>query len=174
MKKFGMIALVVAVVSALSVGAFAYYRGNQGQGRQPGQMMMQQGGMGGRGGMMQQGGMGGRGMMSRNMGQDCTCGMNDGQQAPMMRGGRGQMNAPTTTEMITEDKAKAAAEEYLAKYLTGYTIEKIEKDEWRPMYFVTITGANDVKQMMAIHGYSGQVMHVFPAPAETPAATEQK
>lgn len=167
MKKLGMITLVVVVVSVMSVGAFAYYRGNQGQWQQPG--------MGGRG-MMMQPGMGGRGMMGQNMAPNCPCATDGNQQAPMMRGGRGQWNAPTATEAITEEKAKAAAEEYLAKYLTGYTIEKIEKDQWRPMYFVTIKGANDVKQMMAIHGYSGQVVHVFPAPVatETPAATETK
>ena len=52
--------------------------------------------------------------------------------------------------------------EYVNKYLTGYTIDKVEKDNWRPLYFVTIKGANDVVQQLTIHGFSGQVMRVFP------------
>ena len=87
----------------------------------------------------------------------------------MMRGGKGQQYCPcmtnaagTTPELITEDNAKEAAQAYLDKYLSGYTIEKVEKGAWRPMYFVTIKGANDAKQIMAIQGFSGQVMHVSP------------
>lgn len=68
----------------------------------------------------------------------------------------------TAAALITEEKAKEAAQTYLDKYLTGYTIEKVEKDSWRPMYVVTIKGANDVQQTIMIQGFSGQIMHVFP------------
>lgn len=92
-----------------------------------------------------------------------------GKQGNMMRGARDQQNCPclgnangTTAQLITEDKAKEAAQTYIDKYLSGYTIEKVEKDAWRPMYIVSIKGANDAQQQMMIQGFSGQVMHVFP------------
>ena len=64
--------------------------------------------------------------------------------------------------MITEDKAKEVAQEYLNKYLSAYSIDKVEKDSWRPLYFVTIKGENDAAQTMVVHGFSGQVVNVFP------------
>ena len=68
--------------------------------------------------------------------------------------------------MITEDKAKEVAETYVKQYLSGYTIDKIEKDNWRPLYFVTSKGENNAEQVMTIQGFSGQVMHVFPTTTE--------
>lgn len=90
-----------------------------------------------------------------------------GQRGMGMRGGKGRQNCPclangATAELITEEKAKEAAQTYIDKYLSGYAIEKVAKDNWRPMYLVTIKGANDVQQTMLIQGFSGQVMHVFP------------
>jgi len=116
-------------------------------------------GMGMRGGMMMDGGWGRHGGMMRG-----------GRGGMGMRGGKGQQNCPclangangTATELITEDKVKETAQTYIDKYLSGYAIEKVEKDAWRPMYLVTIKGANDAQQQMWIHGFSNQVMHVFP------------
>jgi hypothetical protein len=65
-------------------------------------------------------------------------------------------------EMITEEKAKEAAEAYISQYLPGYAIDIIEKDSWRPVYIATITGENNAEMVMVIHGFGGQVMHVFP------------
>ena len=67
---------------------------------------------------------------------------------------------------MTEDKVKESAEAYIGKYLPGYTIEKIEKDQWRPMYSVMLKGENGVEQQMWIRGFDGQVMHVIPKTAE--------
>ena len=113
--------------------------------------MYGQRGMGMRGGMMNHEGWGKHGGMMRKGG----------------RGGKGRQNCPclangATAELITEEKAKEAAQTYIDKYLSGYAIEKVAKDNWRPMYLVTIKGANDVQQTMLIQGFSDQVMHVFP------------
>ena len=108
------------------------------------------------GGMMKQG----RGMMMRGQNrQDCPC-----------------LKGDATAELITADKAKEVAQAYLDKYLTGYTIEKIEKDNWRPMYFAAIKSANGAEQVMRIHGFSAQVMRVFPKTteqAQQPQPTQQ-
>ena len=105
------------------------------------------------GGMMKQG----RGMMMRGQNrQDCPC-----------------LKGDATAELITADKAKEVAQAYLDKYLTGYTIEKIEKDNWRPMYFAAIKNANGAEQVMWIHGFSAQVMRVFPKTTEQPQQTQQ-
>ena len=105
------------------------------------------------GGMMKQG----RGMMMRGQNrQDCPC-----------------LKGDATAELITADKAKEVAQAYLDKYLTGYTIEKIEKDNWRPMYFAAIKSANGAEQVMRIHGFSAQVMRVFPKTTEQPQQTQQ-
>ena len=83
------------------------------------------------------------------------------------------MKGDATAELITADKAKEVAQAYLDKYLTGYTIEKIEKDSWRPMYLAAIKSANGAEQVMWIHGFSAQVMHVFPKTTEQPQQTQQ-
>lgn len=79
-------------------------------------------------------------------------------------------NAPnrseTAPELVTEDKVKENAEAYISKYLPGYTIDKIEKDQWRPMYSVTLKGENGAEQQMWVRGFDGQVMHVIPKTAE--------
>lgn len=109
------------------------------------------------GSMMKQG----RGMMMRGQNrQDCPC-------------MKGNADAGATAELIAADKAKEAAQAYLDKYLTGYTIEKIEKDSWRPMYLAAIKSANGAEQVMWIHGFSAQVMHVFPKTTEQPQQTQQ-
>ncbi len=84
---------------------------------------------------------------------------------PMMRGwSRWNTTEQTAAapQMIAEDKAKEAAETYINQYLPGYAIDKIEKDSWRPVYIATIKGANNAEMQMFIHGFAGQVMHVFP------------
>ncbi|GAK56698.1 hypothetical protein U27_03661 [Candidatus Vecturithrix granuli] len=104
-------------------------------------------------------------------------------QQPMMRRGYGAMTGwcpctnvtqqpgqpATAPQMIAEDKAKEAAETYISQYLPGYNIDKIEKDSWRPVYIVTIKGANNAEMQMFIHGFAGQVMYVFPKTDMPPA-----
>lgn len=153
-------------------------QGNMGGRR--GRMMMsndqtgmygQQGKMGGRrGGMTMSGGRGqmqNRGPQGNWNANTATCPY--GATAPTNTMRQGWRNAPNTdqaTQMITEEKAKEAAQAYLDKYLSSYTIDKVEKDSWRPMFFVTLKGDNDALQQMTIHAFSGQVMHVSPQTAE--------
>jgi hypothetical protein len=165
MKKLTVITIAVVFVGVMSVGAFAYHGGGYGRmhgGR--GRMMY-----GDQGGMMYggPGQMQGRGMAKRwnATPETCPCGgygygnaTRPGWKRPGQQG--------TSFQMIAEDTVKEAAETYLQTYLSGYTIDKIEKDEWRPLYVVTIKGENEALQQMLIHGFSGQVMHVFPKPAE--------
>jgi len=157
------------------------------------QMPNQQMPYGGRGGMMynnQQMPYGGRGGMMYNN-QQTPYGGRGG-----MRGGRGGMygqqynngtapcggvcpyydgtqaqpgQAPQATQMITEEKATEAANEFVAKFFPEYTVASVEKDSWRPLYFVTIKGANDAEQIMTIHGFTGQVMNIFPKIVEDAA-----
>ncbi|GAK56716.1 hypothetical protein U27_03679 [Candidatus Vecturithrix granuli] len=176
-KTLVMIAVIVLVVT-VSVGAYAHYE-NSGRrggwmryGAQNPQMTPQQGSMyGPRGGMMhgQRGSMmtGPHGGMMAGPGyqgnvtpENCPCGRGYGWNTWK------NQQATTAPQMVTEEQAKAAAEEYVQKYLSGYTVATIEKDAWRPLYLVTIKGANDVEQQMLIHGFGGQVMHVFPKTAE--------
>lgn len=159
MKKTIVIIAIAAFVVTVSVAAYAHYEGynNRGWGmHSPRGAMM----YGGRGGMYAPVQMRGRGPGSRwNASPEATC--------PCGRDGN--WNAPaqseTANQMITEDKAKEAAQEYLNKYLSGYTIDTIEKDSWRPLFFVTIKGENDAVQTMVVHGFSGQVINVFPQTA---------
>jgi hypothetical protein len=140
MKKLLMITIVVAVIGALSVGVYAY-------GSRGGMMSGQREGRGP--GWMHDRGPGGRGDQDTNA---CPCG-GDGKQ----------------TQMITEDKAKEAAQTFVTQYLPGYTIDKIEKNDRRPMYVVTLKGQNGAELQMLLRGFDGQVMHLFPKPAEQPA-----
>ncbi len=149
MKKTMIIIAVVTFATVVGVGAYAHYEGyNRGWGMR-GYQQNQQGMYGGRGGMMR----GRRGGKWNSAQTACPCGAY-GPWAPAQSG--------TAAQMISEEKAKEVAQEYLAKYLSGYTIDKVEKDNWRPMYFVTITGENNAVQLMIIHGFGGQVMHVYP------------
>ena len=175
MKKSLIVITVVALVAVASIGADAY--GGRGQGRggyQQGGMYGQQGGMHGR--------QGGRWNVSSGI---CPCGnygnANTARPGGNMSGRQGNWNANrpgwnapgqqgTVPEIISEEKAKEVADEYLKTYLSGYSIEKVEKDSWRPLYIVSLKGENDAEMQMLIHGFAGQVMHVYPKPAE--AATE--
>ncbi len=74
--------------------------------------------------------------------------------------------AQQAPQMISEEKAKEVAETYIKQYLPGYTIDKVEKDNWRPMYFVTAKGENDAVLQLVVHGFVGQVMNVFPKTVE--------
>jgi uncharacterized membrane protein YkoI len=157
MKKLITIAIVVGLIGVLSVGAYAHYSGDNNR-RSGGRMMY------GHSDQRQ-----GRGSGSRwNTTPDsCDCGK-QGNWSTNRPGWKGGGRSRATQEMITEEKAKEAAEAFVAKYLSGYTIEKVEKDNWRPMYIVTLKGENDAELQMLIHGSDGQVMHLFPLqqPAE--------
>ena len=73
----------------------------------------------------------------------------------------------TAVQMIEEAKAQEAAEAFVAKYLSGYTIDKIEKDEAHAAYLVTVKGANGAELQVVVNGVNGQVTYiVVPAPAE--------
>lgn len=176
--------LIVLAVGVLVIGAgFAayahyedYYRGrgmysprgggvmygpqNENYGPQGGMMYGRSRGrgMGRGGGMYGQGPMHGRGGRWGAPGNAaCPCGANygrwNGPAGPRQR---------TTPEMLSEEKVKETAQEYLTKYLSGYSIDNVEKDEWRPLYFVTVKGDTGAVQKMIVHGFSGQVMHVYP------------
>jgi hypothetical protein len=140
MKKLLMITIVVAIIGAISVGVYAY-------GPRGGMMSGQREGRGP--GWMHDRGPGGRGDQGAN---SCPC------------GGYGKQN-----QMITEDKAKEAAQTFVTQYLPGYTIDKIEKNDRRPMYVVTLKGQNGAELQMLLRGFDGQVMHLFPKLAEKPA-----
>jgi len=168
MKKLVGIAIVVGLIGVLSVGAYAYY------GHQGGMMYGSRGGMmygGPRGGRMYgPGWMQGRGPGGRwnAAPETCPCGA-FGNWNTARPGWNAPGQSETAPQVITEDKAKEVAEAYVKQYLPGYTIDKIEKDNWRPLYFVTIKGANNAEQVITIHGFGGQVMHVFPKTVEKPA-----
>jgi hypothetical protein len=157
MKKLLVLTIVVAVIGALSVGVYAY-------GPRGGMMSDQRGNMQGRGWMHDRG-PGGRGDQDSN---SCPCGGDDKQNQTHPRwNAPGQSgNAP---QLITEDKAKEAAQTFVTQYLPGYTIDKIEKNDRRPMYVVTLKGQNGAELQMLLRGFDGQVMHLFPKPAEKPA-----
>lgn len=177
MKKVVVITIAVVVVGMLSVGAYAHYQDYQNNRRGGWMMSNNQTGMygpqgkmdGPRGRMMMSGGRGqmqNRGPQGKWNTNTATYprGQYDNTAQPGWR--RNAPNTDQTAQMINEEKAKEVAQAYLDKYLSGYTIDKIEKDSWRPMFFVTLKGENDALQQMTIHGFSGQVMHVFPQTAE--------
>lgn len=179
MKKTLVMIAIAALVVTVSVGAYAHYEnyGRRGggwmqYGGQNPQMTPQQGGMYGRrgghkmynqrGGMMavaRGGMMYGPGYKGNVTPENCPCGGGYGWNAQNQQPG-------SVPQVVTEEQAKTAAEDYVQKYLSGYTVESIEKDSWRPLYFATLKGADGVEQQMVIHGFSGQVMHVFPKTAE--------
>jgi hypothetical protein len=140
MKKLLMVTIIVAVIGALSVGVYAYeHRGGMMSGQREGRGP----------GWMHDRGPGDRGDQDAT---SCPCGR-DGKQ----------------TQMITEDKAKEAAQTFVTQYLPSYTIDKIEKNDRRPMYVVTVKGQNGAELQMLLRGFDGQVMHLFPKLAEKPA-----
>jgi len=188
MKKFVVITLAVVLVGAVSIGALAYRGGmyntpqNQTYGPRGGMMYNnQQTPMyGGRGGMYNnqqmpmyggRGGMRGYGQRFNNSAPPCggICPYYDG-TAPNAQVQPGQ--TPWASQMITEEKATEVANEFVAKYFPEYTVKSVEKDDWRPLYFVTIQGANNAEQVMTVHGFTGQVMNIFPKTVDTEEGTE--
>lgn len=154
MKKSIIFVLAVGIIAAVSIGAYAHGGwGSYGRRSYSGPMM---GWSHGPGPMM--GGWGARGGYGYCGGYGHWQGGWSGENTPDQSG--------TTPQVITENKVKEIAEAYITKYLPGYTIEKIEKDEWRPMYLVMLKGENDAELQMLVHGFGGQVMHVFPKTAE--------
>jgi hypothetical protein len=157
MKKLITIAIVVGVIGVLSIGAYAHYQGSNDR-RTGGRMMY------GHSDRRQERGPGSRWNTTSD---SCDCG-EQGNWSTTRSGWKGGGRFRATQEMITEEKAKEAAEAFVAKYLSGYSVEKVEKDNWRPMYIGTLKGENDVELQMLIQGFDGQVMHLFPLqqPAE--------
>ena len=146
MKKSIVFTIVVVLVGVISVGAYAH-------GGYAGSMLRWVPGFGSM--MGRWGTHGGHGSMMSGWG---THGGQSGWNTPAQPG--------TVPQVIAEDTVKEIAATYIAQYLPGYTIEKIEKDEWRPMYFVTLKGENNAELQMWIHGFGGQVMHIVPKTAE--------
>ncbi|MCP4396580.1 MAG: hypothetical protein GY801_04640, partial [bacterium] len=148
MKKTLMMLAVGTLVMAVGFAAYAHYedsfrgRGMMNGSRGGGMMYGPQSGgygpqngttygNGPRGGMMR----GGRGGGWNNSGNG-TC---------RYGGGTGRWNGPqqqetAVPEMLSEDTVKETALEYLGKYLSGYSIDTVEKDAWRPLYVVTVKG----------------------------------
>lgn len=161
MKKLAILTLAVALIGVLGAEAYAYY-GPRGGMNTP------------RGGMYGSTWKQGRGPGVRwdatNLETCPYCGYVPRNAVRPGWNAQGQPGtAPQALQMISEDNAQEIAEAYVEHYLTGYTVEKIEKDNRRPLYFVTIKGANDAEQVLTIHGFAGQVMHVLPQNVETPA-----
>jgi hypothetical protein len=70
-------------------------------------------------------------------------------------------------QMIEEAKAQEAAEAFVTKYLSGYTIDKIEKDDAHAAYLVTVKGGSGAELQVVVNGVNGQVTYiVVPTPAE--------
>jgi hypothetical protein len=162
MKKAIVMFAVIALIVTISVGAYAHYRAYDHRGWKiygP-QGSYQSGRYGHRGGMHNSGMIRGR---FNQFPRYC-----DGYGPGQSRWSQG--NAPaqqgTVAQMITEEKAKEIAEAHVKQYFPGYTINTIEKDSWRPLYFVTIQGENTAELQVVIHGFGGQVIHVFPKTAE--------
>jgi len=158
MKKLVVITLVVGLIGVLSLGAYAYHG-------QRGGMMGERGGMMGGQGWMHDKDRGDRGDHDANF---CPRGGYDQQNQTCPRWNeKGQPG--TAPQIITEDKAKEAAQAFITQYLPGYTIDKIEKNDRHPLYVVTLKGQNGAELQMLIRGFDGQVMHIFPKAAEKPA-----
>ncbi len=187
MKKLLVGVLAVALVVTIGIEVYAW-RGGHGRGNHGGPGWMHGGGgYGGPGWMMQGGGYGpgwmkqggnyggpgwmhgGPGWNNRAVSPDGNTGWvcpgwsqrNSGQVQPGTPGTPG-----TAWEMISEEKAKEVAGAFVQQSLPGYTVESITKDQWRPLYFATAKGENDAVLNLVIHGFSGQVMNVFPQVAE--------
>lgn len=79
-------------------------------------------------------------------------------------------NAPgqngVTPELVSEATVKESVEAYIATYLPGYSVAKVEREQWHPMYIVTLKGENGIEQQMFVRGFDGQVVHVIPIIAE--------
>ena len=141
---------------------------------------------GSRGGMMSGRGGYGPGMMQNapNQGyngtQTCLCGRGSGNSqnrgAGNWQNAQPGQNAPdqqnAVPQMMTEDKVKETAEAYVKAYLPGYSVGTIAKDNWRPLYSVTVTNEGGAELHMLIHGFSGQVMHLVPTTADQPVEQE--
>ena len=159
MKKSIIITVAVGLIAVASIGAYAHggWGGYYGWGNYGGPMM---GRMYGSGPMM--------GGWSHRGGGYGYCGgyskwntVAPGWNAPGQPG-----TAFQAPQMITEAKVKEIAESYAKQYLPGYTIDKVEKDAWRPLYFVTVKGENNATLKLVVHGFVGQVMNIFPELAE--------
>lgn len=165
MKKTLVMIAVVTVVVTVGIGAYAHYEdANRGLGMRGAQAGM----FGPRGGGMMNGQRGGKG----GYGPSMMRGRGQGGRWNAQANGcpyvatSGTQNAPTRqAQMVSEETVKEAAENYITQYLSGYKIDKVEKDSWRPLFFVTVKGANDAVQTMVVHGFSGDVVNVFPQAA---------
>ena len=163
MKKLLVITLAVALIGELSVGPYAYRGGNM-SGQRGGMMGGPRGDMSGCGGMYDRGPGGNRG--------------NGPEGCPRFNAGNQNMTCPrlnaqgqpgTAPQVITEDKAKEAVQTFVAKYLPGYTVEKVEKDNRRPMYSAILKGPEGAEMQLFVRGFDGQIMHLFPKVVEVPA-----
>jgi hypothetical protein len=103
------------------------------------------------------GGYMGPGMHGRMMGAGPMGG-------PMMGGPGGWSGCPgwggaTAGEPVTEEKAKALAQEYADKYLTGFTVEKVLPFTGRRgmAYSVELKGPNDETRVLHVNPF-GAVM----------------
>lgn len=171
MKQFivGVVVIALVMTAGFEVyaGKGASKKGNsdrqgrmfQGGGYGPGAMMRD--GVYGPGAMMQ-GGTYGPGWMHR----EAVAGENTGWICPMLSGQVQPGTPGAALEMITEEKAQEVVDAFVQKSLPGYTVESVKKDDWRPMYFATVKGENDSALTLVVHGFSGQVMSVFPQVSE--------
>ncbi len=137
MKKIVSAAVVTVSVVALAGAAFAYMG--------PGRMGMGPGGMmGARGGMM-----GGPGA-----GVDCP---------GMVAAGQPRAQAPAR---LTEEEAKARAEEYAKQYLPGFTVDKVLPFTGRRMtaYQVELKGPGGETRTFHVNPWGNVMPFAGPSP----------
>jgi hypothetical protein len=99
--------------------------------------------------------MGGGPMMGRGAMMGARAGMGPG--ACPMWGGAAGTSAGAPAEPITEEKAKAIATEYVAKYFQGYTVERVVPftGRFRTMYQVELKGPNGESRLLHVTPWGG-------------------
>ncbi len=164
MKKVAFVVVAVGIIAAVGIGAYAHGGGREWNNVGRGGHMM---GDWNSGHMM--GGGYGPGHMMGDWDDDdgqWHCG---GYGPGAMMGGWNR-NAPgqseTAPQALTEDQVKESVQTYVDQYLPGYTIETLEQDQWRPMYYAKLKGENDAELQLFVNSFNGQVMHVFAVPTE--------
>ena len=166
MRRLLSVMVIVAMVLLISSPVFAYMGPRwMGAGMGPGGGPGMGRGMGS--GMGPGMGPGGCGMMQARMG----CGPMAGAGAANcpMWGGQAQ---PGSTSAVTEEEAKALAEEYVKDYLPGYAIEKVSPGQGRRMvmYQVELKGPKGEKRILHVNPWG----NVVPFPGQVGAAPASK
>jgi hypothetical protein len=135
MRRVLSVTVGVVVLVAVTGAAFAWMGGGH-----------MGGGM--RGGMMGSGPMGARGMGGPGAPGECP-----------------GLTGPVAGEPVTEEKAKALAQEYADKYLKGFTVETVLPFTARhgTAYSVELTGPKDETRVLHVNPFGGVMPFGGPA-----------